>query len=65
MGWCPVIASLELRTSIGTIMDLETGRLDDELSGPVVSRAAEMFKHRGLKIEHFGEAGGAKPPSAR
>ena len=54
MGWCPVTASLELRTSIGTILDLESGDLDAELRGPMISRAKEIFQENRLAITPTG-----------
>ena len=50
MGWGPVEAALELGTSPGTIMGLEEGDPDEELRGPLIERAREVFEDRGLAI---------------
>lgn len=50
MGWCPVEAAIELRTSIQTIIDLETGCMEEELQGAVVTRAAEVFQRHGVRL---------------
>ena len=39
MGWGPVEAAIELRTSVDTIMKLEEGPLDDVLAGEAVRLA--------------------------
>ncbi len=50
MGWCPVVASLELRTSVGTVMELENGDLDEKLWGQVVDRADTIFRAQSLPL---------------
>lgn len=46
MGWGPVEAAIELRTSIDTIMKLEDGPLDDVLAGEVVRRAGHFSRSK-------------------
>ena len=48
MGWCPVQASLELRTSIGTILQLFDGDLEDEINHHVVDRARVVFDSKSI-----------------
>lgn len=50
MGWGPVEASIELGTSIGTILDLEDGPLDHTLEGRVIDRADTIFRRHQLAI---------------
>lgn len=50
MGWGPVEAAIELRTSIDTIMKLEEGPMDDVLAGEVVRRARDIFRAQKLAI---------------
>ncbi len=50
MGWCPVVTSLELRTSIGTVMELENGDLDETLGGQVIDRAETIFREQCLPL---------------
>ena len=50
MGWGPVEAAIELRTSIDTIMKLEEGPMGDVLAGEVVRRARDIFQDHKLAI---------------
>lgn len=50
MGWCPVVTSLELRTSLGTVMALENGNLDENLWGQVIDRADTIFRAQCLPL---------------
>ena len=50
MGWSAVEAALELRTSIGTIMKLEDGPLDEVIDHEVAKRAQAVFRKNQLAI---------------
>lgn len=50
MGWSPVEAAIALGTSVGTIMKLEDGQLDEVLQGDVVERAQVAFQEHKLAI---------------
>ncbi|MGA0543224.1 hypothetical protein JWJ88_14500 [Paracoccus methylovorus] len=61
MGWSPVEAAIELRTSIETITKLENGPLDEVLAGDVVGRAKSIF--RGQKLAIYPRETGRNSPS--
>lgn len=50
MGWRPVDAAIELGTSLGTIMKLEEGDLDELLEGKVIERAKNVFRSHKIAI---------------
>jgi hypothetical protein len=51
MGWCPVEAALALGTSVGTILSLEEGGLDEELRHRVIDKAHHIFLSHHLPID--------------
>lgn len=48
MGWDAVEASLALRTSIGTVINLQEGDLDEKLVHHVAERAMMVFRESGI-----------------